>query len=93
MIHHLHRRHHHCRINNQHCRRQISICERTRVRSQEHCHLFMLVSGAGRVDERNSDLEEEEQEEEEEEEGEEQVVGGSDGGTLPIHINASPPQS
>ena len=53
----------------------------------------MLVSGAGRVDERNSDLEEEEQEEEEEEEGEEQVVGGSDGGTLPIHINASPPQS
>ena len=42
---------------------------------------------------RNSGREEEEREEEKEEEEEEQVVRGSDGGTLPIHINASPPQS
>ena len=52
----------------------------------------MLVSGAWRADERNSDREEGEREEEEEEE-EEQVMRGSDGETLPIHINASPPQS
>ena len=49
----------------------------------------MSVSSVGHVDERNTDLEEEEQEKEEEEE--EQVVG-SGGGTLPIHINTSPPQ-
>ena len=48
----------------------------------------MSVSSVGHVDERNTDPEEEQEEEEAEEE--EQVVG-SGGGTLPIHINTSPP--
>ena len=55
-----------------------------------HVPYRVTVSGARRVDERNSDQEEGEREEEEEEEEEEQVVRG--GGTLPIHINTPPPQ-
>ena len=58
--------------------------------SPSHIPYHVTVSGAGRVDERNY-WEEEEREVEVEEEEEEQVVRGSDGGTLPIHFNASPP--
>ena len=40
-----HLRHHHCRINSQRRQRQlqISICERTRVRSLEQCRLLMFL--------------------------------------------------
>jgi hypothetical protein len=58
--------------------------------SPPHVPYRVSVSGAGHVDEINSDQEEEEREAEEEEE--EQVVRSGGGGTLPIHINASPPQ-
>ena len=89
-----HRRHHHRCISNQHRQRQIIVCERTRLfsgtLSPSHVPYRVSVSSVGHVDERNTDPEEEEQEEEEAKE-EEQVVG-SGGGTLPIHINTSPPQ-